>query len=70
MFGDYVSVYDFAQSVADGATVPLFYESRQPELQLSQRDLRDELDALSTRPSSTRTQEEAAPARSSPGNTT
>jgi type I restriction enzyme R subunit len=28
VFGDYVSVYDFAQSIVDGATVPLYYESR------------------------------------------
>ena len=47
VFGDYVSIYNFAQSVADGATVPLYYESRKPELQLSDADaLRDDLDAL------------------------
>ena len=46
VFGDYVSIYNFAQSVADGATVPLFYESRQPELQLAKEDLKDELQAL------------------------
>src|SRR5207249_1303823 len=46
VFGDYVSIYNFAQSVADGATVPLFYEARKPELQLAKDDLRDELDAL------------------------
>lgn len=33
-FGDYVSVYNFKQSVDDGATVPLYYENRIPELQL------------------------------------
>jgi type I restriction enzyme R subunit len=32
--------------VRDGATVPLFYEPRKPELQLNADDLRDELDAL------------------------
>ena len=32
VFGDYISVYDFQQSVADGATVPLYYENRIPEL--------------------------------------
>ena len=36
VFGDYVSIYDFQQSVEDGATVPLFYENRTPELQLDQ----------------------------------
>jgi type I restriction enzyme R subunit len=46
VFGDYVSIYDFAQSVKDGATVPLFYEARKPELQLNKEELQDELDAL------------------------
>ena len=47
VFGDYVSIYNFAQSVADGATVPLYYEARKPELQLADADtLRDDLDAL------------------------
>lgn len=46
VFGDYVSVYDFGQSVRDGATVPLFYEARKPELQLNADELRDEFDAL------------------------
>ena len=46
VFGDYVSIYDFAQSVKDGATVPLFYEGRKPELQLNSEELREELDAL------------------------
>jgi len=43
VFGDYVSVYDFAQSIADGATVPLYYESRLPELQLKSADLDEEI---------------------------
>ena len=30
VFGDYVSVYDFQQSIEDRATVPLFYENRTP----------------------------------------
>jgi type I restriction enzyme, R subunit len=34
VFGDYVSIYNFRQSVEDGATVPLYYENRIPELQL------------------------------------
>ena len=34
-FGDYVSIYNFEQSAEDGATVPLFYENRIPELQLT-----------------------------------
>ena len=43
VYGDYVSVYDFKQSVEDGATVPLYYEKRLPELQLTNEDLNDEI---------------------------
>jgi type I restriction enzyme, R subunit len=46
VFGDYISIYDFGQSIKDGITVPLYYEARKPELQLAAEDLRDELDAL------------------------
>jgi type I restriction enzyme, R subunit len=43
VFGDYVSIYDFQQSVEDGATVPLFYENRTPELQLVNPDLTEDI---------------------------
>ena len=43
VFGDYVSIYDFQQSIEDGATVPLFYENRTPELQLVNPDLNEEM---------------------------
>ena len=43
VFGDYVSIYDFKQSVDDGATVPLFYENRIPELQLTNDQLNDDI---------------------------
>ncbi|MCL2220155.1 MAG: type I restriction endonuclease subunit R, partial [Chitinispirillia bacterium] len=33
-FGDYVSEYNFADSVKDGATVPLYYVKRVPEVEL------------------------------------
>ncbi|MBA1147840.1 type I restriction endonuclease subunit R [Ectothiorhodospiraceae bacterium WFHF3C12] len=46
VFGDYVSVYDFGQSIADGATVPLYYENRIPELQLINENLNDDLARL------------------------
>jgi type I restriction enzyme R subunit len=42
-FGDYVSVYDFKQSVDDGATVPLFYENRIPTLTLDLDSLGEDL---------------------------
>jgi len=34
VFGDYVSIYDIQQAVDDGATVPIFYESRLAKLEL------------------------------------
>jgi type I restriction enzyme R subunit len=37
VFGDHISVYDIQRAVADGATVPIYYESR-----LARLDLRDE----------------------------
>jgi type I restriction enzyme R subunit len=43
VFGDYVSVYNFRQSVEDGATVPLFYENRTPELQITNPELNEEI---------------------------
>jgi type I restriction enzyme R subunit len=43
VFGDYVSIYDFQQSIEDGATVPLFYENRTPELQLVNADLNEDI---------------------------
>jgi type I restriction enzyme R subunit len=49
LFGDYVSIYDFQQSVEDNATVPLFYENRTPELKLENPDLDDDLHDVSMR---------------------
>ena len=46
VFGDYVSVYNFAQSIEDGATVPLYYENRTPELQLTNENLNDDMERL------------------------
>ncbi len=43
VFGEYVSIYDFQQAVEDGATVPLFYENRTPELQLVNADLNEDI---------------------------
>lgn len=34
VFGDYVSIYDFKRAVADGATLPLFYENRGEKLKI------------------------------------
>ena len=43
VFGEYVSIYDFQQAVEDGATVPLFYENRTPELQLVNAELNEDI---------------------------
>lgn len=46
IFGEYIDIYDIAQAVKDGATVPIYYESRliQVDLDQSGRQLLDELD--------------------------
>lgn len=41
-FGDYVSEYNFSQSMDDGATVPLFYKKRVPEVLNQNEDLSKE----------------------------
>jgi type I restriction enzyme R subunit len=46
VFGDYVSVYNFADAVDDGATKPLYYENRVPEVNLNRDDLGEEIQAI------------------------
>ena len=49
VFGDYIDVYDMTQAVADGATKPVYYESRVIKLNLNEEALRkldDEFDLL------------------------
>ncbi|MCP4624323.1 MAG: type I restriction endonuclease subunit R [bacterium] len=41
-FGDYISEYNFQQSMDEGATVPLYYEKRVPEVLIQNEDLSDE----------------------------
>ena len=41
-FGDYVSEYNFQQAMDDGATVPLFYKKRVPEVLIQNDDLSEE----------------------------
>jgi len=43
VFGEYISTYDFRQSVEDGATVRLFYENRVPELQIINPELNQDM---------------------------
>ena len=39
VFGEYISVYDIERAVADGATAPIYYESRIAKLALNQAEL-------------------------------
>jgi len=39
IFGDYISIYDIQRAVADGATVPIYYESRIAKLSLNEEVL-------------------------------
>lgn len=46
VFGDYVSVYNFRQSIEDRATVPLYYENRSPEVQLVNQNFDKDMEAI------------------------
>ena len=45
-FGDYASEYNFAEAIADGSTVPLFYSRRVPEVGLSNEWLDTDIDQI------------------------
>ncbi len=38
VFGDYISIYDIQRAVEDGATVPIYYESRLAKLELNEHE--------------------------------
>ena len=38
VFGDYISIYDIQRAVEDGATVPIYYESRLAKLELNEAE--------------------------------
>lgn len=49
VFGDYVSIYDIQDAVDDGATVPIYYESRLAKLDINREqieDLSDQVDEV------------------------
>ena len=58
VFGNYVSIYDIERAVKDGATVPIYYESRLAKLELSEAEKpkldEDFEEVLKVRRSSTR----------------
>lgn len=41
VFGDYVSIYDIQDAVDDGATVPIYYESRLAKLDINQAEMEE-----------------------------
>lgn len=43
VFGDYISIYNFADAVDDGATLPLYYENRVPEVSISSDTIGEEI---------------------------
>ncbi|NIB39090.1 type I restriction endonuclease subunit R [Pseudomaricurvus alkylphenolicus] len=59
VFGDYVSIYDIQDAVEDGATVPIYYESRLAKLDLNH----DEIEELSDQVDEVVEDEEDASAR-------
>ncbi|HLO04984.1 MAG TPA: type I restriction endonuclease subunit R, partial [Symbiobacteriaceae bacterium] len=46
VFGDYVHIYDVQQAVTDGATVPIYYESRLASLELREEETPEIDDAV------------------------
>ncbi|MFT0624767.1 type I restriction endonuclease subunit R [Ectopseudomonas guguanensis] len=49
LFGKYIDVYDISRAVEDGATVPIYYESRLARIELNEDEkptLDDEIEAL------------------------
>ena len=47
VFGDYISIYDIERSIADGATVPIYYEGRLIKLSRDEEiEIDDEIDEL------------------------
>ena len=45
VFGDYIDVYDLSRAVADGATVPVYFEPRLVKVGLAEGVAQDDLDA-------------------------
>ncbi|MDR2781011.1 MAG: HsdR family type I site-specific deoxyribonuclease [Holosporaceae bacterium] len=41
IFGNYIDIYDIAQAVEDGATVPIYHESRLAKFSISEESLQD-----------------------------
>jgi len=46
VFGDYISVYSIARAVEDGATVPIYYESRRVPIAVEDAELLEKVDEV------------------------
>mgnify|MGYP002177759120 CR=1 FL=1 len=46
VFGDYISVYSIARAVEDGATVPIYYESRRIPIEVDDPELLEKVDEV------------------------
>ena len=57
VFGDYISIYDIERSIADGATVPIYYEGRLIKLSRDESiDLDEEIEELTEAEDTSETQ--------------
>lgn len=57
VFGDYISIYDIERSIADGATVPIYYEGRLIKLSRDENiDLDEEIEELTEAEDTSETQ--------------
>src|SRR5262249_22710739 len=45
-FGDYISIYSIRRAVEDGATVPIYYESRAIPLSVDDKELLEEVEEV------------------------
>jgi type I restriction enzyme R subunit len=45
-FGDYVSIYNFRRAINDGITVPLYYENQTPQVELTNLNIGDDIEAI------------------------
>jgi len=45
-FGDYISIYNYNQSINDGTTISIFYENRLPEVQIVNPEFDDEMEEI------------------------
>lgn len=45
VLGNYIDIYDITRAVEDGATVPIYYESRLARIELTDEEEKPKIDA-------------------------